>query len=64
MENPHDEVHIWLYWFVSFSYILDIRWLVVRDQSLCDTINWWFYFFHLKLTGIKFKIKLDKYEKI
>ena len=46
-----------------YFYILDVRWLDIQDQSLCDTINWWFYFFHLKLTGKKLKIKLDKYEK-
>ena len=38
-----------------YFYILDVRWLDIQDQSLCDTINWWFYFFHLKLTGKIFK---------
>ena len=59
MENLHDEVHISLYW--SVFYILDHRWLVIRDQSLCDTINWLFYFISFKINREKnLKIKLDR----
>ena len=32
--------HIYVTFIGLYFYILDVRWLVIQDQSLCDTINW------------------------
>ena len=39
-----------------------IRWLVNRNQNLCDTKNGWFSSFNLKLRGKTKKIEVEKYE--